>query len=136
MSERNRRPLCSVFSDEEIRDLRKIPGLLKILIAIFLAILAGIFMPFQTVSELSKNVGSLLAVQQERQRGYLRDRLTDGERLKKFEKKLYWIDRNQQEARDAIKDLKKVLSASKSKISEIVYPRYGRLRPVDIPSSP
>ena len=132
--EKDRGPICSVFSDHEINDIRRMPALLKILTAVFLAILAGIFVPFQTVSELSKNVGSLIAIQEERQKSYLRDRQADGERLKKFEKKLYWIDRNQQEARDAFKDLRKSLSSRN--LSEIDYRFYGRLKPVDIPSSP
>lgn len=130
----NRRPTCSVFSNEEIPEIRKIPVLLKVLIALFLAILAGIFVPFQTVSELSKNVGSLIAIQEERQKSYLRDRQADNERLKKFEKKLYWIDRNQQEARDAIKELRKTFLSRSSAVS--VFPMYGRLKPVEIPSPP
>lgn len=129
----NRRPTCSVFSDQEVLEVKKIPILLKTLIALFLAILVGIFVPFQTVSELSKNVGSSLAIQEERQKSYLRDRQADNERLKKFEKKLYWIDHNQQEARDAIKELRKTFL---SRSSGIVYPTYGRLKPMDIPSPP
>jgi hypothetical protein len=132
--ESNRRPICSVFSDHEIAEARKVPVMMKIIIGLFLAILAGIFMPFQTVSELSKNVGALTAVQVERQNSYLRSREQDATRLKKFEKKLYWIDRNLQDTTKAIQELKKVLSAESS--PQINFRQYGRLESKDIPSPP
>ncbi len=130
----DRRPICSVFSDQEIAEARKVPVMMKIIIGLFLAILAGIFMPFQTVSELSKNVGMLTAVQVERQNSYLRNREQDAERLKKFDKKLYWIDRNLQDTTEAIKSLKKILSAGTS--PQIKYRQIGRLESQDIPSTP
>jgi hypothetical protein len=130
----NRRPNCSVFSDQEIAEARKVPVMMKIIIGLFLAILAGIFMPFHTVSDLSKNVGALTAVQIERQNSYLRNREQDEARLKKFEKKLYWIDRNLQDATTAIKNLKNFLAAESS--SKIKFRQYGRLGSKDIPSTP
>lgn len=130
----NRRPSCSVFSDQEIAEARKVPAMMKIVIGLFLVILGGIFIPFQTVSELSKNVGALTAVQIERQDSYLRNKKQEAERLKKFDKKLYWIDRNLQETRNEIKGLKKILSAETS--SQIKYRQIGRLESQDIPSTP
>ena len=69
---KKRRPRCTAFSDREIVEIRKVPIMMKIIIGFFIAILAGIFMPFQTISVLSRDVGALTAVQIERQAEYLR----------------------------------------------------------------
>ena len=131
---KKRRPRCSAFSEQEVIEIRKIPTMMKIIIGLFLAILAGIFVPFQTISTLSHDVGAMSAVQKERQAGYLREREAESERLEKFEKKLYWIDRNLNETKDMLEEFKKAASAGEIPRGGLL--RYGRLEPADIPSPP
>ena len=111
MSKTDQEP-CSVFTDAELRDLRRVPFAMKLVVGLFVAIVALIFVPFQTVTQLSTQVGALSAIQTERRTLYesrldmQRKRLDKMEdTYAKFEKRIYWIDRHSREANEKIERL-------------------------------
>lgn len=117
---KDRRP-CSVFSDREVDEIRKVPGMMKWILLIFAAIVILIFVPFQTVSQLAEQVGTLSAIVKERREAELKFRENQAERLSALEnktclspKKFYWINRNSREANERIKELKNLLELSRS----------------------
>lgn len=106
---KNRSKPCSVFTEEEVRDLRRVPGGLKLIVGLFVAIVALIFVPFQTVSQLAGQVGTLTAVQAERRTLYEKELEFHKIRMEKiesahisFQKRFYWIDRHSREANEKI----------------------------------
>lgn len=120
MSETDQKP-CSVFSDEEIRELRRMPWALKLIVGLFVAIVALIFMPFQTVTQLGSEVGKMSAIQTERSNFYEKKLQMHLDRIKKveefhagIEKRLYWIDRNSRETNDKMRELFRQIKRSEN----------------------
>lgn len=112
---------CAVFSVEEIRELRRIPWGLRLIIGLFVAIVALIFVPFQTVNQLSTQVGSIVAIQTERRGFYEKEIALQMERIKKiedvhaaFSKKFYWIDRHSRETHEKVREILRRMSAGRS----------------------
>ena len=106
---KNRQKPCAVFSEAELRDLRRVPWGFKIVIGMFMAIVALIFVPFQTVTQLGQQVGVLTAIQAERRTLYEKQLDMQQQRMEKiesvytsFQKKFYWINRNSREANEKI----------------------------------
>lgn len=106
---KNRQKPCSVFTEEELRELRRVPWGMKIVIGLFVAIVVLIFVPFQTVTQLGHQVGILTAVQTERRALYEKQLEMQQQRLEKveaahaaFQKKFYWINRHSREANEKI----------------------------------
>lgn len=118
-----RRPTCAVFSEREVEEIRKIPGLMKWILLLFIAIVVLIFVPFQTVTKLSEQVGAMTSqaatftvMLEEKRQIALRNQQRQSQRMKKieeqhlsFQKKFYWINRNSREANRGIQELNKSL---------------------------
>ena len=114
----DRRPQCSAFSEGEIGEIRKIPGMIKLIMGLFVAIVALIFVPFQTVTKLAEQVGELSAIVKERRASALEFQRNNKRRLTALEgktclpsKKFYWINRNSREANERLKELEVLLGA-------------------------
>ncbi len=112
---------CSVFSIDEIRDLRRVPWGMKLIIGLFIAIVAMIFVPFQTVTQLGSQVGTLTAIQTERRTFHEREMDLQRKRIAameaahtSFRKRLYWIDRHSRETNEKMRELLKQTSGSGS----------------------
>jgi len=111
--------ICRVFSTQEITAIKQVPGMMKVLIVLFAAIVVLIFIPFQTVTTLATSVGELtsgmsaLTTRTAEQNRRIIDRHKDISELKKqydeMQKKLYWINRNSREANERVKELRALL---------------------------
>ena len=112
------RPNCSVFSEKEIETIRGLNATLKLLIGLLITcitLLGGFislsFVPFQTVTTLSNDVGRLSVLLEERHK-------STQAAFKKIEleyaslrKRTWWIDRHAREgAQNSEKIYDKVLS--------------------------
>jgi len=107
-----------VFSEGEIGEIRKIPGMIKLIMGLFVAIVALIFVPFSTVTKLAEQVGELSAIVKERRAAALEFQKNNTSRLIALEsktclppKKFYWINRNSREANERLKELESALGA-------------------------
>lgn len=112
------RPLCSAFSENEIIEIRRTPAMFKAILAIFIAIVVLIFVPFQTVTKLAEQVGTLSAIVNDRRAAEIEFKKSSIARLSALEnktclppKKFYWINRNSREANEKLKDLKTFLGS-------------------------
>lgn len=117
MSKTDQEP-CSVFTTDELRDLRRIPWAMRLVVGLFVAIVVLIFVPFQTVTNLGTQVGTLSAIQSERRTLYEsrldmhRKRIEKMEETcSKFEKRIYWIDRHSRETHEQMQRLLKRIDA-------------------------
>jgi hypothetical protein len=110
---------CSIFSISEIAALRKVPGAMKLIIALFLVIMGLMFTPMISISRLAEQVGEVSAILKERRATDLEFRERQRERLAALEKKtclepkkFYWINRNSREANEKIEDLRRLLEGA------------------------
>jgi hypothetical protein len=108
----------SVFTADEVQEIRRMTGTMRVILGLFIAIVVLIFIPFHTVSQLSKEVGALTAIVSDQKEWVLKDRDETRLRINKIEeryisldKKFYWINRNSREANEKIGKLNDQLSA-------------------------
>ncbi len=108
---------CCVFSELEINDIRRSPGMMKLIIVLFIVIVVMIFMPYSSMNSLSKEVGQVGILLKERHSQIVKRQEKIEKRLEQLErekpsldKKIYWINRNSRETNEGIQALAKLLA--------------------------